>query len=61
MKEFKYKGAVVRPYEPFHEHYSERFFSGSMGGVSPSICAFKHDLIVIIENEETDITQRNNQ
>ena len=61
MKEFKYKGAVVRPYEPFHEHYSERFFSGSVGGLSPTICAFKHDLIVIIENEETDITQRNNQ
>ena len=32
MKEFKYKGATVRPYEPFHEHYSERFFSGSIGG-----------------------------
>ena len=53
MREFKYKGSTVRPYEPFHEHYSERFFSGSVGGVSPSICAFKHDLIVIIENEET--------
>ena len=53
MRECKYKGATVRPYEPFHEHYSERFFSGSVGGVSPSICAFKHDLIVIIENEET--------
>ena len=53
MREFKYKGATVRPYEPFHEHYSERFFSGSVDGVSPSICAFKHDLIVIIENEET--------
>ena len=25
MREFKYKGAVVRPYELFHEHYSERF------------------------------------
>ena len=61
MREFKYKGATVRPYEPFHEHYSERFFSGSIGGVSPTICSNKHDLIVIIENEETDITQRNNQ
>ena len=61
MKEFKYKGATVRPYEPFHEHYSERFFRGSIGGgVSPTICSNKHDLIVIIENEETDITQRNN-
>lgn len=32
MREFKYKGATVRPYEPFHEHYSESFFSGSIGG-----------------------------
>ena len=32
MREFKYKGATVRPYEPFHENYSERFFSGSIGG-----------------------------
>lgn len=53
MREFKYKGATVRPYEPFHEHYSERFFRGSIGGVSPTICSNKHDLIVIIENEET--------
>ena len=54
IREFKYKGAVVRPYEPFHEHYSESFFRGGIGGgVSPTICAFKHDLIVIIENEET--------
>ena len=57
MKEFKYKGATVRPYEPFHENYSESFFRGSVSGVSPSICAFKHDLIVIIENEETDNTK----
>ena len=61
MREFKYKGATVRPYEPFHEHYSESYFRGSISGVSPTICAFKHDLIVIIENEETDTTQRNNQ
>ena len=53
MREFKYKGATVRPYEPFNEHYSESFFRGSVSGVSPTICAFKHDLIVIIENEET--------
>ena len=53
MREFKYKGATVRPYEPFHEHYSESFFRGSVSGVSPTICAFNHDLIVIIENEET--------
>ena len=53
MREFKYKGATVRPYEPFHEHYSERFFSGSMGGVSPSLLAGKQDLIIIIEDEET--------
>ena len=32
IREFKYKGATVRPYEPFHEHYSERYFSGSIGG-----------------------------
>ena len=57
MREFKYKGAVVRPYEPFHEHYSESFFRGSVSGVSPTICSNKHDLIVIIENEETDTTK----
>ena len=53
MREFKYKGATVRPYEPFHENYSERFFSGSIGGVSPSLLAGKQDLIIIIEDEET--------
>ena len=53
MKEFKYKGVTVRPYEPFHKDYSESFFRGSVSGVSPTICAFKHNLIVIIENEET--------
>ena len=53
MRKFKYKGATVRPYKPFHEHYSERFFRGSVSGVSPTICSNKHDLIVIIENEET--------
>ena len=52
MREFKYKGATVRPYEPFHEHYSERFFSGSVGGVSRSICGGKDELSVIIENGE---------
>ena len=54
MKEFKYKGATVRPYEPFHENYSERFLNGYRSrGLSPTICSNKHDLIVIIENEET--------
>lgn len=53
MRESKYKGATVKPYEPFHEHYSESFFRGSVSGVSPTICAFKHDLIIIIEDEET--------
>ena len=54
MREFKYKGATVRPYEPFHEHYSESFFRGSIGGgVSPSLLAGKQDLIIIIEDEET--------
>lgn len=33
MKEFKYKGAIVRPYEPFGFYASESFFNGSIGGV----------------------------
>ena len=52
MTEFKYKGAIVRPYEPFHEHYSEGFFRGSIDCVSPTICANKHDLIIIVEVDE---------
>lgn len=32
MREFKYKGATVRPYEPFCYNKSEKFFNGSMGG-----------------------------
>ena len=58
MKEFKYKGVTVRPYEPFHKDYSERFLHGFRArGLSPTICSNKHDLIVIIENEETDTTK----
>lgn len=37
MREFKYKGAVVRPYEPFCYNKSEKFFNGSMGGGSENI------------------------
>ena len=34
MREFRYKGAIVRPYEPFYYNKSEKFFKGSMGGGS---------------------------
>ena len=54
MKEFTYKGAIVRPYEPFKAHRSEGFSIGSLrGGECPTLQANKHDLIIIIENEET--------
>ena len=54
IREFKYKGATVRPYEPFHENYSERFFCVCIGGAgAPSLLAGKQDLIIIIEDEET--------
>ena len=54
MREFKYKGATVRPYEPFNAHQSEGYTIGSIrGGVSPSLLAGKQDLIIIIEDEET--------
>ena len=53
MKEFTYKGVTVRPYEPFKAHRSEGFSIGSLrGGECPTLQANKHDLIVIIENEE---------
>ena len=32
MKEFKYKGATVRPYEPFNAHQSEGYSEGSLRG-----------------------------
>ena len=32
MKEFKYKGAVVRPYEPFNAHQTDGFSVGSLRG-----------------------------
>ena len=54
MKEFKYKGAVVRPYEPFYYNKSERFFKGSMV-VARTLLADEHPQAVIIEiDEETD-------
>ena len=54
MKEFKYKGAVVRPYEPFYYNKSERFFTGSMV-VARTLLADEHPQAVIIEiDEETD-------
>ena len=54
MREFKYKGAVVRPYEPFNAHQTDGFSVGSRwGGVCPTFRANKHDLIIIIEDEET--------
>ena len=58
MKEFKYKGALVRPYEPFCYNKSERFFKGSMGGVARTLLADGHPQAVIIEiDEETDTIQ----
>lgn len=33
MKEFKYKGATVRPYEPFNAHQTDGFSVGSLRGV----------------------------
>ena len=32
MREFKYKGATVRPYEPFNAHQSEGYTIGSIRG-----------------------------
>ena len=58
MREFKYKGAVVRPYEPFCYNKSEKFFNGSMGGVAITLLADEHPQAVIIEiDEETDTTK----
>ena len=53
MREFKYKGATVRPYEPFNAHQTDGFSVGSLRGVCPTLRANKHDLIIIIEDEET--------
>ena len=52
MKEFKYKGATVRPYEPFYYNKSERFFRGSMGGVSRTLLTDGCPQAVIIEIDE---------
>lgn len=59
MKEFKYKGAIVRPYEPFNWHESEKRFPGSLrGGVSRTLFANEPPpAIIIYINEETDIIQ----
>ena len=48
MKEFKYKGATVRPYEPFYYNKSERFFRGSMV-VARTLLADERPQAVIIE------------
>ena len=54
IREFKYKGATVRPYEPFYYNKSERFFKGSMV-VARTLLADEHPQAVIIEiDEETD-------
>ena len=54
MKEFKYKGATVKPYKPFNAHQSDGYSRGSLrSGVCPTLRADIHDLVVIIENEET--------
>lgn len=50
MREFKYKGAMVRPYEPFYYNKSERFFKGSMV-VARTLLADEHPQAVIIEIE----------
>lgn len=50
MREFKYKGAMVRPYEPFYYNKSERFFKGSMA-VARTLLADEHPQAVIIEIE----------
>ena len=58
MREFKYKGAVVRPYEPFYYNKSEGYMKGSLKGLARTILAEGHPLAVIIEvDEETDFTE----
>ena len=38
MREVKYKGATVRPYEPFNAHQSEGYTIGSIrGGGMPDL------------------------
>ena len=32
MREFKYKGVTVRPYEPFNAHQTDGFSVGSLRG-----------------------------
>lgn len=58
MAEFKYKGAVVRPYEPFYYNKSVGYMKGSLKGLARTILADEHPLAVIIEvDEETDIVE----
>ena len=58
MKEFKYKGAAVRPYEPFYYNKSEGYMKGSLKGLARTILADVHPMAVIIEvDEETDNTK----
>lgn len=57
LNEFVYKGAIVRPYEPFTWHESEKRFRGSIrGGISRTLFANEPPPAIIIEiNEEADI------
>lgn len=58
MREFRYKGAIVRPYEPFYYNKSEGYMKGSLKGLARTILADEHPQIVIIEvDEETDTIQ----
>ena len=57
MKEFIYKGAKVRPYEPFCYSKSKKLFRGSVM-VARTLLADVHPQSIIIEiNEETDTTK----
>ena len=58
MREFKCKGAIVRPYEPFAYNKSEKYFRGSIRGLSRTVLADGNPQVVIIEvDEETDIVE----
>ena len=62
MNEFIYKGATVRPYEPFYYNKSGRYTKGSMSDVARTLLSDAHPQAIIIEiNEEADTTKRNNQ
>lgn len=58
MREFKYKGTIVRPYEPFYYNKSEGYMKGSLKGLARTILADVHPMAVIIEvDEETGVTE----